>query len=304
MLRGYRCRPPRTCCCGSPTRRGARADAAHAAARGDRRAVGEPPATAMNVAFTFAGLGPWVCPKGAGLFPRGVPRRHGRARRAARRPRAERPSNWEGFDEAHVLSRVCRRRRDLEAALESASAPDAESERSRRPPPAGRGAGRRPDHFGFFDGIAQPAIEGTGVVPRPGDGQPDGAAAGARWPPARSLLGYRDEDGTLPAAPPRRSTATARSSCYASWRWTRPRFAASSPRWAIRAGPTRWRRSSSVAGPTARRWCSRPTARTRVSARAINDFGYADDPHGLRCPLGAHVRRANPRDSPASTTAG
>jgi Dyp-type peroxidase family len=28
-----------------------------------------------------------------------------------------------------------------------------------------------------------------------------------------------------------------------------------------------------------------------------NDFGYAVDPRGVRCPLGAHVRRANPRDS-------
>jgi deferrochelatase/peroxidase EfeB len=30
---------------------------------------------------------------------------------------------------------------------------------------------------------------------------------------------------------------------------------------------------------------------------AGNDFGYHDDdPDGLRCPVGAHVRRANPRD--------
>jgi Dyp-type peroxidase family len=28
-----------------------------------------------------------------------------------------------------------------------------------------------------------------------------------------------------------------------------------------------------------------------------NDFGYADDPLGLACPVGAHIRRANPRDS-------
>ena len=30
---------------------------------------------------------------------------------------------------------------------------------------------------------------------------------------------------------------------------------------------------------------------------AINDFSYADDPDGLRCPIGAHIRRANPRDA-------
>ncbi|HEV2694533.1 MAG TPA: Dyp-type peroxidase [Verrucomicrobiae bacterium] len=28
-----------------------------------------------------------------------------------------------------------------------------------------------------------------------------------------------------------------------------------------------------------------------------NHFGYASDPHGYGCPLGAHVRRSNPRDS-------
>jgi Dyp-type peroxidase family len=28
-----------------------------------------------------------------------------------------------------------------------------------------------------------------------------------------------------------------------------------------------------------------------------NDFAYRDDPRGLACPIGAHVRRANPRDS-------
>jgi deferrochelatase/peroxidase EfeB len=29
----------------------------------------------------------------------------------------------------------------------------------------------------------------------------------------------------------------------------------------------------------------------------INDFRFADDPEGLRCPLGSHVRRTNPRDA-------
>jgi deferrochelatase/peroxidase EfeB len=30
--------------------------------------------------------------------------------------------------------------------------------------------------------------------------------------------------------------------------------------------------------------------------RQVTDYRYGDDPEGLRCPLGAHVRRANPRD--------
>lgn len=35
----------------------------------------------------------------------------------------------------------------------------------------------------------------------------------------------------------------------------------------------------------------------------LNDFSYQSDPQGLRCPLGAHIRRANPRnaDLPAGT---
>ncbi len=38
------------------------------------------------------------------------------------------------------------------------------------------------------------------------------------------------------------------------------------------------------------------------SARPDNDFLYRqDDPDGRRCPLGAHIRRANPRDSLASS---
>ena len=36
----------------------------------------------------------------------------------------------------------------------------------------------------------------------------------------------------------------------------------------------------------------------RAELATANDFGYHhDDVRGLRCPLGAHVRRANPRDS-------
>ena len=35
-----------------------------------------------------------------------------------------------------------------------------------------------------------------------------------------------------------------------------------------------------------------------------NDFAYRDDPRGLACPIGAHIRRANPRDSLGTDPAG
>ena len=34
-----------------------------------------------------------------------------------------------------------------------------------------------------------------------------------------------------------------------------------------------------------------------ITGHISNEFGYADDPEGALCPLGAHIRRANPRDS-------
>ena len=55
-------------------------------------------------------------------------------------------------------------------------------------------------------------------------------------------------------------------------------------------------------GPLAGRDTARALARSPRSAivadknRVIN-FTYSADPQGLRCPLGSHIRRANPRDA-------
>lgn len=38
-------------------------------------------------------------------------------------------------------------------------------------------------------------------------------------------------------------------------------------------------------------------ARDAASPRDLNAFSYQSDPQGLRCPLGAHIRRANPRNA-------
>ena len=54
----------------------------------------------------------------------------------------------------------------------------------------------------------------------------------------------------------------------------------------------RWQSGAPLALSPRRR---RPRARRRP--RRNNDFVYADDPRGFKCPLGAHARRANPRDA-------
>ena len=55
------------------------------------------------------------------------------------------------------------------------------------------------------------------------------------------------------------------------------------------------------------RWQSGAPARARArrtttpssasDPRRNNDFGFGDDPRGFKCPVGAHARRANPRDA-------
>jgi Dyp-type peroxidase family len=40
-----------------------------------------------------------------------------------------------------------------------------------------------------------------------------------------------------------------------------------------------------------------PTPKPALPPDRLNDFGYADDPDGLGCPMGSHIRRCNPRDS-------
>ena len=259
----------------------------------------EAPATAMNVAFTFAGL------KALGLdddvlasFPEVF--REGMAARADRLgdrgPSA--PSTWEsGFDEAHVLVTVSAVDAvHLQGALESVIGEDAEMRAVAlvHLQQAEALAGGR-DHFGFFDGIAQPAIEGSGVAPRPGDGQPDGAGGWREVATGEVLLGYRDEDGALPAAP---AAPFERNGTFVVYRKLAMDTAAFR-RFIASAGYPGG--ADQLAAKIVGRWADGTPLELSPDrpdpAVAINDFSYAKDPDGLRCPLGAHIRRANPRDS-------
>lgn len=264
------------------------------------------PPTAMNVAFTFAGLQALGLPDAVlASFPEAF--RDGMAARAARLgdrgPSA--PEAWEdglGTGEAHVLVTVYAVDREhLAAAVAKIIGEDADADavalvnRQRAEAlPGGR------DHFGFFDGIAQPAVRGAGVEPRPGDGQPDGAGGWRELATGEVLLGYEDEDGTLPKAP---LAPFDRNGTFVVYRKLAMDTAAfrrfmevqdypGGPRALAAKIVGRWPDGTPLAlSPDA------PDASVSSDPGRINHFGYADDPTGLKCPLGAHIRRANPREA-------
>jgi deferrochelatase/peroxidase EfeB len=205
------------------------------------------------------------------------------------------------------------------AALPARDAPEAERDRAKREP------------FGFVDGISQPAIRGTYKALRGTDamhiveagelilGYPDNTG---RVPPGP----------TLPAAcDPRRTLAVAGVDGWSGWGADGPRdvglngtflavrhleqdperFAAVCagaadtirdrfPEW---LGVTEEFVAAKLVGrwkdgaPLVRHPYQSPPASHRP-AEPENDFQFgAEDPQGLRCPFGAHIRRVNPRES-------
>ncbi|MCX7359941.1 MAG: hypothetical protein NT015_17610 [Alphaproteobacteria bacterium] len=54
----------------------------------------------------------------------------------------------------------------------------------------------------------------------------------------------------------------------------------------------RWRNGVPLAlAPTT------PSPQPRIDDAGLNNYGYASDPDGQRCPIGSHMRRSNPRDA-------
>jgi Dyp-type peroxidase family len=163
---------------------------------------------------------------------------------------------------------------------------------------------RRPDgreHFGFADGFAQPAVAGA---PRlPGRQSLSAAAPGRPLPPGEFLLGHRDVEYALPPAP---NGPLGRNGTYMVYRELAQDVGAFRSYLRDQAvlcglGETavaakmvgRWPDGSPLMGFPDR---PEPAGMARDDPR-LNDFSYGSDPEGLRCPLGAHIRRVNPRDS-------
>jgi len=167
--------------------------------------------------------------------------------------------------------------------------------------------------FGFHDGISQPIIAGL----------PKAARAMRTVPAGEFVLGYPNARGQLTGRPllpasedPRRlllpdptgsgAVDFGRNGSYLVFRQLEQhverfwRFVDAASRRPDGSQDSSYR--TALAAKMVGRWPSgAPLVKTPDrDAPALaddNDFAYRDDPRGLACPIGAHIRRANPRDS-------
>jgi Dyp-type peroxidase family len=174
-------------------------------------------------------------------------------------------------------------------------------------------AGR--EHFGFRDGFSQPALEAVSEDRRSRRGEGVQRRrlrlAGEEWRNVRLgefVLGHEDEDGVVPGG----RDPVLVNGTFMVWRKLQQHVDAFQE----------WIRACAGGGEDAQRtlraqilgrWANGDSLMRRRAGQAdgsgvgalderrhdleINDFSYRDDPDGVRCPLGAHVRRANPRDA-------
>jgi Dyp-type peroxidase family len=263
---------------------------------------GAKPDVAVNVAIAYAGLRALgVAPDALAAFPQ--PLREGMAARAGLLgdTGASAPEHWEpGLrgGELHALVSVTAR---TAGALRAHDLPLGEGVRVVWDQHAAALPGGR-EHFGFADGFAQPAIRDPIAGPSRGHGtvHPNG-----RWrdvEPGEFVLGQPNEDGDPAPAP---GGPLGRNGTYMVLRKLHQDVALFNAYLRDAAGGDpaleellaakvvgRWRDGTPLALSP-----DRPDPAIAGDRDRINDFRYAGDEAGLRCPLGAHVRRTNPRDA-------
>jgi Dyp-type peroxidase family len=149
--------------------------------------------------------------------------------------------------------------------------------------------------FGFRDGIAQPHIAGS---PRSRRSQEIDVPAG------EFVLGYPNAYRELPPSPVGKDGFDiGKNGSYLVYRKLRQDTSGFWQCMLDRAEPPGDPKAATkLASAIVGRWpsgapLSKYPHRDPGVSRATDDFTFfADDPDGLKCPLGAHIRRANPRD--------
>ena len=151
------------------------------------------------------------------------------------------------------------------------------------------------EHFGYRDRLSQPVIDGTGEVPTPGSGPPIKAG--------EFFLGYADETGETPALP--NPDVLTRNGSYLAY-FRMQEHVGRFRDFLRQHGKTRDEQEL-VAAKLMGRWRSgaplvlapeKDDPALAADMQRNNAFDYGKmDPHGYACPVGAHVRRMNPRDT-------
>ncbi len=279
------------------------------------------PLTTLNVAVTANGLKALgVSDEVVGTFSKEF--REGMAARATRLgdvgPSA--PGDWEkglGTGDAHVLLTInAQEKEDHKRALGlmKAAMKDAGGIAVVYQEDTALLKGAR-EHFGYADGFAQPAVEGSSDAKAPGGGVLEKDGHWRALAAGEFVLGYPDEDSRddpkrrLPAAP---DDPLGKSGTYMVWRklyqdvalWRRVLADAAK----LYHGGDEHKLAAKVVG----RWedgtplvthPDGPDPNFDPAQRGANDFRYNEDLDGMRCPVGAHIRRSNPRDALGFETA-
>jgi Dyp-type peroxidase family len=269
----------------------------------------EKPASGVNIALSYAGLAALQLPDATlASFPQEF--REGMAGRAEVNGDAgeSAPEHWEmplGGTDVHVLVMIAAAHADALRAHDQ-RVRDGIARAGGLTVIADQIGNALPDnveHFGYADGFAQPEIEGAGLPSQAGDGAPlrDG-----QWRPIRAgefILGYPDEENVEPDAPT--PDALGRNGTFLVYRKLHQNVAAF--RAQLKRGAELYPGGEELlAAKIVGRWRDgtpidlspeRPDPSIVADPARNNAFSYGRDPDGLRCPVGAHVRRANPRDS-------
>jgi Dyp-type peroxidase family len=290
----------------------------------DEEWQGSKPSSHRNVAVTCAGLRALGVPEGV-IATFSDEFRQGMAARSAMLGDlgAGAAEHWEaglGTATAHVLVILNARTRDeiegnladLRASIERAAGVSVVHEQYAELLLGAGGGPNAParEQFGFSDGAAQPAIAGVSDNAAAGGGVPLAGGAWRALALGEFVLGYPDEDTLvdpqkrLPSAP---ADPLGRSGTYVVYRKLRQdvalfrkvlrdaaaRFAAGDEELLAAKIVGRWRNGTPLVKSP-----EQPDPGFSATAPGSNSFRYLDaDVDGRRCPLGAHIRRSNPRDA-------
>ena len=159
------------------------------------------------------------------------------------------------------------------------------------------------EHFGYTDGFGNPDYLGIERSVQPGQGK---LTQDGTWAPLATgelLLGYADESGELPVAPVPHLLAS--NGTFMAYRKLRQKvatfrtyleeqsqhYAGGKEKLAAKF-IGRWRDGTPLELSP-----DHPDHSIVADRDRNTNFTYANDLDGLRCPVGAHTRRVNPRDA-------